>query len=380
MSAEPISTLAPFPGVETFARKVVVPSGFWPDEATVEEAEYLVADWIPTRAMAYLYGRHGSLKSFLTLHIAMCGALGLDVMGNAVPEAFGTVYCCGEKKSRFGKRVIAWTKANGVRKAPAVFTRDGCPDLTDELAVDDFIAEINDMKAAFESRGAPLKLVVLDTLSRAMKGGNVSDPTTAGLAIGSMQRIVDETGCTVIPVAHVAKSEGSDTIKGVGEFGDGAETYIFVERDKAAKIVTATLGKNSDGEDGLQFAYAFERVVVGHGRQGEISSGCVVAAELPEGGRRDRSRALSPKLALVLRAAHLCDQAGEGESVPTPPGIPPGTKGIHRNKVKLRAIAEGYDDGSLKPESLRRTLNSNITDLIGKERLRGAGDYVWVLS
>ncbi len=146
------------------------------------------------------------------------------------------------------------------------------------------------------------------------------------------------------------------------------------------KFIDSSKIENSDGEDGLQFAYAFERVVVGHGRQGEISSGCVVAAELPEGGRRDRSRALSPKLALVLRAAHLCDQAGEGESVPTPPGIPPGTKGIHRNKVKLRAIAEGYDDGSLKPESLRRTLNSNITDLIGKERLRGAGDYVWVLS
>lgn len=290
--SEPANNVRTLPGTafdpDAFTRKPVVASGFWPEEATVEAAEYLLDKWLPDRSTVYLFGRHGSLKSFLLVHIAFSGALGLPVMGYEVPEAFGTIICVGEKKSRFGKRVVAWKLANDIASNPPVYVRDGCPDLTDADAVADFIAEVNAMKPQFERRGVPLRMIALDTLSRALRAGNVSDPDTAQLAINAMQRIIDETGCTVLCTAHVAKAEGSDTIKGAGEFGDSADTYIRLERDKEAGIVTATLGKQSDGPDGLQFAFRFKGVVVGQGKRGDIWSGGIEGADVPEtkkGGR-----------------------------------------------------------------------------------------------
>lgn len=281
------------------------PQGFWPEDATVEAAEYLINGWIPERSTVYLYARHGSLKSFLLVHLAFCGALGRDVMGNEVPEAFGSIICCGEKKARFGKRVVAWKMANEVTGNPPVFVRDGCPNLTDEAAVDAFISEVNGMKPDFERRGAPLRLIGLDTLSRALQAGNVSDPESAQRAINAMQRIIDETGCTVVSTAHVAKAEGSDTIKGAGEFGDSADAYIRLERDKEAEIVTATLGKQSDGPDGLKFAFRFRGVVVGQGRRGPITSGAIEAADVPEGKTGRPAKEGEARAALVMNAYGL---------------------------------------------------------------------------
>lgn len=306
--SEPADKIKQFPGanVEVTPRQEV--AGFWPEDATVEAAEYLLDQWLADRSSAYLYGRHGSLKTFLLLHIAFCGALGRPVMGYAVPERFGTVFCVGEKKSRFGKRVVAWQLVNDAPNNAGVYTRDGCPDLTDSDSVDAFIDEINAMKPQFERRGAPLKMIVLDTLSRALRAGNVSDPATAQLAINAKQRIIDETGCTVLSSAHVAKAEGSDTIKGAGEFGDSADTYIRLERDKEAGIVTATLGKQSDGPDGLQFAFRFQPVVVGQGRRGDIWSGAIEEADVPEDKKKGGGRpatAAEANIKVILNAYGL---------------------------------------------------------------------------
>lgn len=321
---------------DAFTRRSEPPSGFWPEDAPIEAAEYLLDKWIPERATVYLFGRHGSLKSFLLVHLAFCGALGRPVMGYDTPEPFGTIIAVGEKKSRFGKRIVAWKLANDVTVNPPVYVRDGCPDLTDADAVAAFISEVNAMKPQFERRGAPLRMIGLDTLSRALRAGNVSDPDTAQLAINAMQRIIDETGCTVLCTAHVAKAEGSDTIKGAGEFGDSADTYIRLERDKEAGIVTATLGKQSDGPDGLKFAFRFAPVIVGEGRRGDIWSGGIDAADVPEtpkGGRRPDKAEEGARLIMGAFGRALDEKA-----VPIRALGASGAKGVETERLRTWAL------------------------------------------
>jgi hypothetical protein len=326
---------------------IIAPSaGFWPEQATVEEAEYLVEQWIPEKSTIFLYGRHGSLKSFLIVHAALCGALGRHLMGNAIHDAFGTVICCGEKKARFGKRIVAWNKEYDVTEGAGVFTREGCPDLTDEDAVSAFIEEINAMKPDFDRRGAPLKLIALDTLSRALRSGNVSDPTTAQQAINSIQRIVDGTGCTVLCSAHVAKATGSDTIKGAGEFGDSADAYIYVERDRETKVVTATLGKQSDGPDGLKFGFRFQPVVVGQGRRGDITSGTIEAAEIPESsGTKRGPTTLSPEAMLIDTAITRLIDEERTVPIPSVPGAPAQGRAVRMSVLRAKAYDLGLRAG-----------------------------------
>jgi hypothetical protein len=328
------------PGAEfdpdAFSKVPVAPSGFWPEDATIEAAEYLLDKWIPERATVYLFGRHGSLKSFLLVHLALCGGLSLPVMGYDVPEAFGSIICVGEKKSRFGKRIAAWKLANDVTANAPVYVRDGCPDLTDDDAVAGFIAEVNAMKPQFERRGAPLRLIGLDTLSRALRAGNVSDPDTAQLAINAMQRIIDETGCTVLCTAHVAKAEGSDTIKGAGEFGDSADTYIRLERDKEAGLVTATLGKQSDGPDGLKFAFRFKPVIVGEGKRGDIWSGGIEGADVPEAAKGGRRPDKAEEGARLIMTAY--GRAFDEKAVPIRALGAHGAQGVELERLRTWAL------------------------------------------
>ena len=117
---------------------------------------------------------------------------------------------------------------------------------------------------------------------------------------------------------------------------------------------------------------------LGHDDDGDPITTCVIREqEAPSHPTKRRGRRLNPKQDLVLRAVHLCIEAGPTQTVPPSPGVPPGTKGVRRDDVKERAKAEGYDDGSLKPESVRRKLNDHLTTLIGMELLRGKGALVW---
>lgn len=376
--------------VEFLPRLAPKQTGFWPEAAAVEEAEWLIHGWIPKAATTYLYGTHGTLKSFLIVNMAFCGALGLNHMGSPIDKPFGSIICVGEKKARFGKRIKAWLKAHGVEgRAPAVFTRDGCPDLTDDDAVSDFIAEVNAMKPQFEKRGAPLGAIWLDTLSRALRAGNVSDATTAQAAINSIQRIIDETGCALIPIAHVAKAEGASTIKGAGEFGDSAEAYIYVERDKATKVVTATLGKQSDGEDGLKFAFTFELVEVGQGERGAIQSLSLVEVDIPDAPRG--TRALTAEQMKVHQALGRCIDEGQVVPVPNVPGPPASGKAVLMRVLRQKAYDLGLrggerpdDDADEKTQdrwkdARKKDFERGLKVLEAQRIIRREGEHIWPL-
>ena len=365
----------------TFLRDPPKVRYYWAEEATVEAEEWLTEGWIPAKSFVFIYGRHGSAKSFLALEWALRSSFGMDWFGNKTPEAFGTLFCVGEKKSRFEKRLVAWLKENGrENQKPGVCIRDGCPNILDAVDLDDFIAEVNGMKREFDRRGAPLKAIVLDTWARSLGGVDPSDAGAANQANEAVQRIIDETGCTVSPIAHVAKTQGSDSIKGAGEYGDAADAYIFIERTPGERLRTVILGKQSDGEDGLKFCFEPDVVEVGTDARGKPITSIVLRQVDLESGQNGVSRKLPPKLDLVMRAFHMCMEAGQTEIIPPVDGVPPGTRGVTKDKLRDRMQALGYTAGTEKAENIRRSMNYSIDRLIELKRLRGNPVMVWEIK
>jgi hypothetical protein len=82
-------------------------------------------------------------------------------------------------------------------------------------------------------------------------------------------------------------------------------------------------------------------------------------------------------MALVLRCYHLCIDAGQFENVPATGGVPHGTKGVPRDKLRERMTAEGFTAGTENPESIRRAMNRTIDALIENQTLRGNPSLVW---
>ena len=368
------------PVIELYERIEKKARVWWSWEAEVSETEWLIEKWLPAKSCVWVFGKHGSGKSFAVLHKAMCLGTGQDWHGNRTFDRTGVVYWNGEKKARFGKRVVSWTEAHKPDCRPAVAFRDDALNLLDPVQLDDFIQSLKAMRADFERLDAPLGVVVLDTLARCIGGANVSDNATGNAVNEAMQRVIDEVSVTVICVAHVAKTEGADSIKGAGEFGDGADAYIRVEREKGATLRTLHLGKQSDGQDGLQAAFEMDVIEVGEGRQGPIRSLAVREVEPLEAGQNKMSRPLTPRLEVLMRSVQMCLNAGQSQNVPAKEGVPPGTKGVLRSDLKAQMVSEGLIDFEENPEATKKKLNRDILDLVAIKRLRADPRMVWIVN
>jgi hypothetical protein len=368
-------------------------SSSWFEETTVGVEEFLVDGLVPRRSYTGIFGRRGAAKSFLALDMACRGAAGLPFLGQE-SERFGSIYCVGEKKSRFGKRVEAWKAAHNVQRTPAaVLFRWGCPNLLDEGDVSDFIAEVNALRPEFIRRGAALGAIFLDTLARCLKHRNVSDPDASGTAIEAIQRIVEECGVAVLPLAHVAKADGSLTQKGAGEWEDAADALIRIDRKDQDAARTVTLTKQSDEADGLAFAFELEVVEVGMSPRGKRISSCIIRqVEAPDSGTNvTQIRLNAPAMVVNQALGRLIDEEQAG-FVPPVPGVSPGkTRGVTLEQLRDQAYGLGLQRASEPPanapdaerrkwqEARKKAFQRAVERLQEARKVRQEGDWIWPL-
>ncbi|WP_309603984.1 AAA family ATPase [Phenylobacterium sp.] len=376
---------------EVFGFSGTVVTSSWIEETTVGVEEWLIDGLVPRASYTGIFGRRGAAKSFLALDMACRGAAGLPFLGRET-ERFGSVYCVGEKKSRFGKRIEAWKLTNGAERTPSgVLFRWGCPNLLDEAEVGDFIAEVSALRPEFIRRGAPLRAVFLDTLARCLKHRNVSDPDASGTAIEAIQRIVDECGVTVLPLAHVAKADGSLTQKGAGEWEDAADALIRIDRKEQEATRTVTLTKQSDEADGLAFAFELEVIDVGVSAGGKRINSCVIRqVEAPESGTSHAHVRLNAAAMLVSRALSRLLDEGQAGFVPPAPGVDPGkTRGVTLDQLRDQAFALGLQRPSEPPgdapdverrkwlDARKKAFQRAVERLQEARKIRQEGNWVW---
>jgi len=385
--------LAILPGPEVFAFKGSPVSASWFEETEVGVEEWLIDGLLPRASYTGIFGRRGAAKSFLALDMACRGAMGLPFLGQQT-ERFGSLYCVGEKKSRFGKRIEAWKKAFNVTRIPAPLRfRWACPNLLDEAEVSDFIAEVNALRPEFKARGAPLGAIFFDTLARCLKHRNVSDADASGTAIEAIQRIVDECGVAVLPLAHVAKAEGSITQKGAGEWEDAADALIRIDRKEQEALRTVTLTKQSDEADGLAYAFELEVIEVGMSPRGRVISSCVIRqVEAPDSGTNGPNvRLNAPAMTVNSALTRLLDE-GQGGIVPPVPGVEPGkVRGVTLDQLRDQAYALGLQKASEPPvnapdsegrkwmEARKKAFQRAVEKLQEARKIRIEGDWVWPL-
>lgn len=362
----------------------------WFDDVVFAEEEWLIERILPTRAYVGLFGRRSCAKTFLALEMAARGALGQPFLGEQIPRPFGSLFCVGEKRTRFGKRVAAWRQEHG--SAAGVQIRFAVPDLLDPGSVEAFIVEVLALKPEFERRGAPLGCIFLDTLARALRHANVSDAEAAGIAIEAIQRIVEQTGVTVVAVAHMAKAEESNSQKGAGEWEDSADALVRIDRrdQEATRVVTLT--KQSDDADGLAYAFDLDVVDLGATKSGRRVTSCVVRqTDLPElDPAKPKPKPLTAPAQTVLTALGRMLDNGEGQVV-TAPGAKPKTTGVAVAALRARSYALGLLSGEAPEagadaaarrrfaEARKKAFQRALDALQQAHKVRQEGELIWPL-
>jgi hypothetical protein len=352
----------------------------WFGECEAQAAEWIVEGLIPARAYALIYGRRSAAKSFLAIELVHRLAFGGKFFGRQC-EKLGSIYFVGEKKAGFSKRVRAWRQEANRTEAPVLYVW-GSPNLLSPESLEETIAFINGLKPEFERRGVALGAVVFDTIARAVQGADPSKDEVAGSAVEGIQRIIDECAVTAIPLGHMAKAKDADTAKGSTQWEDAADTVIRIERDEGSRVRRATVTKQGDGEDGVEFAFELDVIDVGLSEKGKPITSCVcVPVDVGSPAARPRKRrALTAPQQLVMAAVTYVTEHGETQPLPmTVQGSKAWMKAVTVAAVRARAEASGLSSDSDKPNTRNVRFNRALEAVLAARYARKEGGLIWLV-
>lgn len=245
---------------------------FWFGDAEPSlEANDFVENLLTSGAMSVIYGPSNCGKTFFVLDLALHVAWGQEWRGKEVDKG-AIVYLSLEGSQGVRNRIAAFRKHHEIESLPFVVMPKPV-DLLDSQADVAAVIQLTQFVAAHT--GLPVRMVIVDTLSRAMAGGNENSPEDMTALIGNCDRIRDATGAHVSIVHHSGKDEARGA-RGHSSLRAATDTEIEIRRDPELTRSTVRVAKQRDLEADDPFAFTLKSVDLGTNRRGKPVTSCVV--------------------------------------------------------------------------------------------------------
>jgi hypothetical protein len=200
------------------------------------------------------YGAPGCGKGVIIEDMCLHIAAGRDWHGRRVQRG-AVLYVALERKELVERRAIAFRTKHGLLDLPFAIV-GGVHDFRDP-ATARTIADI--CHRVEEATAETVVLIVIDTLSRALAGGDENSPKDMGAIVNSTAHLQDKTKAHILWVHHMPH-EG-ERMRGHGALLGAMDTTLHVV--KTAGERTATVVKANDSEEGERVSFQLESVVVG---------------------------------------------------------------------------------------------------------------------
>lgn len=282
----------------------------WPkDYGPVEAPRTIVAGLLELGTLAAIYGPSNVGKSTVGLDIGL--AVARKAPWRGIRTSGGLVVYIGlESAAGLRRRVIAYQTHHRIEPVAHFCDIGESVRLMDSTDLERVLAAV---RSAEREAGTGCVLIVVDTLARAMAGGDENDGRDMGAFVAACDRLRHETGATVLMVHH----SGKDTAKGArghSSLRAALDTELEVSGDANPRQLAVR--KQRDLPNGAAWAFDLEPVEIGKDAEtGEPITACVVlhrddvtpARKMPSG--RNQQAMLG---ALRQWAAE------HGEIIPTP--------------------------------------------------------------
>jgi KaiC/GvpD/RAD55 family RecA-like ATPase len=331
---------------------------------------------------AVVYGESTAGKTFFTTDLALRVAAGMKWNGRRVDQG-GVVYVAMEGGTGFRNRVHAFMAEHQLEGMRLPFAAiPASVNLLDAGA--DMDRLLGAIQAATERMGIPIKLIVLDTLSRAMAGGNENDSADMGALVRNMDTVREQTGACVLAIHHSGK-DISKGARGHSLLRAALDTEIEVRADDATGIRTATVVKQREMAKGDTFTFTLRSHLVGKNRHGEdVTTATVQPSEADAVGGRLRTK----KARVMTSTQHAWHQdlidifARSEPKMDTPvPGMSP-VPVLSRKAVREGYRLKGYltsDTNQPLTERERTKLHSGLMLLKSHNKIGMTNTCVWLI-
>ncbi len=226
-------------------------------------------------AASVIYGPSNCGKSFWILDLAVSVASGKPFRDELAVDQGAVVYVALEGSFGMTNRIEALKRAGRLDKSTPLYLCDAPISL---LEVGHAVKLAQSVKNAASESALPCRLVILDTLSRAMAGGDENSGKDMTAAVASIDAIRAATGAHVAVVHHCGKDEARGA-RGHSSLRAAVDTEIEVTRVDGESISTVRVTKQRDMSIGEPMPFSLPSITLGADRRGKPITSCTVHHE-----------------------------------------------------------------------------------------------------
>ncbi len=217
------------------------------------------------------YGESNCGKTFFMTDMSFHIAMGKQWRDRRV-EGGGVIYAALEGAHGLKNRIAAFKLRNEITQdIPFAMVASQIDFLNPDGNIHEFIDLIN---RAADDLGS-VKLVVVDTLARALMGGDENSGQDMGMIVRHADALRYATGAHANFIHHSGKDQARGA-RGHSSLRAAVDTEIEVMKDPGADFSTVKVVKQREMEIGKDMAFRLEKVSIGVNKHNEEITSCVV--------------------------------------------------------------------------------------------------------
>jgi hypothetical protein len=332
---------------------------------------WLVEGMLGDGEASVMYGKPGDGKSVLAEDLALHVPAGRAWHGRKVKQG-AVLYIALERRKLVERRAIAFRKKHSLSDLPFAIM-GGVYDFRQPQTVATICQIVAELEA---TTGQDVILIVIDTLSRALCGGDENSSKDMGAIVAATGRLQSQSSAHVMWLHHTPLSS-DDRLRGHGALLGAIDTTIHVDKG-ADGMRTGTVIKTNDAEEGETVAFTLDSITIGQNAAGKDTTAPVVVAI--EGVRRrqvqrksERRMARSAKIAQRALAKAIDEM---GETPPASNHIPQGVRVVAVEAWRDYAFRQGISHGE---EPAKRAAFRRAYEFLVDESIVAVwGDYAWM--
>ena len=224
--------------------------------------------------MSVVFGPSNCGKSFWCLYLATCVAMGIPFFGREVEQ--GAVLYIGLEGKSGAKNRITAMKLDGLLSDDAPLHLCFSPLSLLERGHADLVAKT--VAKIEREEGCKLTLIVIDTYSRAMAGGDENSGKDTSEVVATVDAIRAASDAHVMLIHHCGKDEGRGA-RGHSSLRAATDTEIEITRADTASPSVVSVKKQRDLPIAEITCFKLVPVHLGIDRRGDPITSCVVRHE-----------------------------------------------------------------------------------------------------
>ena len=320
-----------------------------------------------------MFGEPGCRKTFFMINLGFHVATGRTWCGREVDRC-GVVYVAAEGGYGIQNRIAALKKHYDLDESRAhdiPFTVVPCGvDLLHPNADTSRLIELINRET--EHFDVPVGLVIIDTLSRALAGGNENSSEDMGALIRNSDKIREQTGAHLCFIHHSGK-DASRGGRGWSGVPAAIDTEIVVKRYDNVSVAKVKQQRDLE-ESEEEFSFSLQVVELGTNGRGKPVTSCVVVEA--EGQHFTISTTLSPQQRLALDALDNC-LVDLGRRTPgTRPFPTRPVTAVTRDQWREYCERAGVTSSD-KPNTARQAFKRAVDGLKNKGIIAEWDEFVW---